>query len=188
MNDIQPVMKDGPYWKKGDVFLSFRHQSMVMLYRPSTNQVIWKGVGKFYNQHDVDILNDHQIAIFNNNSVNSFDGIVVYGTNEVLIYDFETNEYSSYLRDSMTKNDIRSITEGRSEILDNGDLYIEETNYGRTLYFNNDGSLRWEHINRAENGNIYPVGWSRILYTPRDLDIVRAVINKKGGSETCSEK
>mgnify|MGYP001445213278 CR=1 FL=1 len=179
MNDIQPVKQDGPYWKKGDIFFSLRHQSMVGLYRPSTNELLWKGVGKFYNQHDVDILNDHQIAIFNNNSVNTVSGNIVDGTNEILIYDFQTGKYSSYLKDALTKHDVRTVTGGRSEILNNGDLYIEETDYGRTLYFNNDGSLRWEHINRAPNGNIYPVGWSRILYKPEDLAIVRDLQNKK---------
>ena len=45
LNDIQPVDFDSQYWKKGDVFLSLRNQSMVLLYRPSTNKIIWKGTG-----------------------------------------------------------------------------------------------------------------------------------------------
>ena len=40
-NDVQPVNFDGEYWKKGDVFLSLRHQSMILLYRPSTNEIVW---------------------------------------------------------------------------------------------------------------------------------------------------
>ena len=47
LNDIQPVDTDSQYWKKGDVFLSLRHQSMVLLYRPASNEIIWKGVGPF---------------------------------------------------------------------------------------------------------------------------------------------
>ena len=34
LNDIQPVNFNGEFWKKGDVFLSLRNQSMVLLYRP----------------------------------------------------------------------------------------------------------------------------------------------------------
>ena len=41
INDIEPVKFGGKYWKEGDVFLSLGHQSMIMLYRPSTNKVIW---------------------------------------------------------------------------------------------------------------------------------------------------
>jgi len=184
LNDIQPVNYDGNFWKKGDVFLSLRHQSMVLLYRPPTNEIIWKGVGPFFHQHDVDILDEHRISIFNNNSKDFVDGDVVDGHNEVIIYDFKTNKYSTYLKDSLIENDVRTITEGRSQILPNGNLFIEESIYSRTLYFNTDGSLRWTHINRAENGNVYRVGWSRILYTEEDIQTVNNFLNNR---EKCNE-
>ena len=41
LNDIQPVLADGPYWKKGDLFLSLRNISTIMLYRPSTDEIVW---------------------------------------------------------------------------------------------------------------------------------------------------
>ena len=184
LNDIQPVNFDGEFWKKGDVFLSLRHQSMVLLYRPSSNKIIWKGTGRSFHNHDVDILDDHRISIFNNNSKDFVDGDIVDGHNEVIIYDFKTNEYSSYLKDSLIENDVRTITDGRSQILPNGDLFIEESNYGRTLYFNADGSLRWTHVNRAGDGNVYLVGWSRILYTQEDIQTVNNFLTNKG---TCNE-
>ena len=182
LNDIQPVNFDGEFWKKGDVFLSLRHQSMVLLYRPSTNEIIWKGTGPFFHQHDVDILDEHRISVFNNNSKDFAESDVVDGHNEVIIYDFKTNEYSSYLKDSLIENDVRTITEGRGEILTNGDLFIEESNYGRTLYFNADGSLRWTHVNRANDGNVYRLGWSRILYTEEDIQTVNNFLNNRGTS------
>ena len=184
LNDIQPINVDGEFWKKGDVFLSLRHQSIILLYRPSTNEIIWKGTGTFFHQHDVDILHSHRISIFNNNSKNFVEGDVVDGHNEVIVYDFKTNEYSSYLKDSLIENDVRTITEGRSQILPNGDLFIEESNYGRTLYFNSDGSLRWTHVNRADDGNVYRVGWSRILYNNKDIQNVNNFLTNKG---TCNE-
>jgi len=184
LNDIQPVNFDGKFWKKGDVFLSLRHQSMVFLYRPSTNEIIWKGTGPFFHQHDVDILDKNRISIFNNNSKNFIDADVVDGHNEVIIYNFKTNEYSSYLKDSLIENDVRTLDQGRSQILTNRDLFIEETNYGRTLYFNADGSLRWTHVNRADDGNVYKVGWSRILYTQEDIQTVNNFLTNKG---TCNE-
>ena len=184
LNDIQPINFDGEFWKKGDVFLSLRHQSMVLLYRPSTNEIIWKGTGASFHQHDVDILDKHRISIFNNNSKDFVDDDVVDGYNEVIVYNFKTNEYSSYLKDSLIEHDVRTITEGRGEILPNGDLFIEESNYARTLFFNADGSLRWTHVNRADDGNVYKVGWSRILYTEEDIQTVNNFLTNKG---TCNE-
>jgi len=157
---------------------------MILLYRPSTNEILWKGTGPFFHQHDVDILDDHRISIFNNNSKDFVDSDVVDGHNEFIIYDFKTNEYSSYFKDSLIENDVRTITQGRSEISKNGDLFIEESNYGRTLYFNSDGSLRWTHVNRAMDGNVYRVGWSRILYTEEDIQTVNNFLINKG---TCNE-
>ncbi len=180
LNDIQPVDFDGEYWKKGDVFLSLRHQSMVFLYRPSTNEIVWKGTGPFFHQHDVNILDDHRISVFNNNVKILFEKKIVDGSNEVIIYDFKTNRYSSYLQDSLFTNDIRTMTEGRSQILPSGDLFIEESNFARTLYFNADGSLRWTHVNRADNQKVYVVSWSRILYTQEDIQIVNNFLEKKG--------
>ena len=180
LNDIQPVNYNGEFWQKGDVFLSLRHQSMIILYRPSTNEIIWNGTGPFFHQHDVDILNDHAISVFNNNSKDFVSGDVVDGHNEVIIYDFKTNEYSSYISDSLIKNDVKTITEGRSQILPSGDLFVEETNYGRTLYFDSGGSLRWTHVNRAKNGNVYNIGWSRILYKDEDVKLVNNFLKLQG--------
>ena len=176
LNDIQPVLTDGPHWKRGDLFLSLRHQSMIILYRPSTNKIIWKGAGHTDEQHDVDILDDHRISIFNNNAWETFDGEKVDGSNEVVIYDFKTDSYSKYLNESLKQYDVRTLTEGRSQILDNNDLFIEEQNYGRILYFNKDKSLQWQYVNRADNGNVYILNWSRILYKPEDINKVRKIL------------
>jgi hypothetical protein len=184
LNDIQPVNFDGEFWQKGDVFLSLRHQSMILLYRPSTNKIMWKGVGPFFHQHDVDILDNHRISVFNNKSKDFVNGDEVDGHNEVSIYDFKTDTYSSYMKDSLIENDVRTITSGRSEVLPKGELFIEEGNFARTLFFNADGSLRWTHVNRAENGNIYAVSWSRILYTPEDIQSVKKVLTNTGA---CNE-
>ena len=179
LNDIQPVDFDGEFWKKGDLFLSLRHQSMVLLYRPTTNKIIWKGTGPFFHQHDIDIISDHAISVFNNNSKDFFGGDIVDGHNEVITFDFKKNEYSSYLSNSLIKNDVRTITGGRNQILPNGDLLVEETNYGRTLYFDADGTLRWTHLNRAENGKTYKVRWSRIIYNEEDIQMVKNFLNSR---------
>ena len=178
LNDIQPVEKDSKYWKKGDVFLSLRHQSMIILYRPSTNKIIWKSAGEFYHQHDVDILDEKRISIFDNNSKDYYNGDVVDGFNRVMIYDFEKQSYSFYLNESLKEQDVRTITNGRNQILPNGDLMVEETIYGRILYFSADGSLKWSYINRAQDNDVYLISWARILYKNDDINKVRHFLNQ----------
>lgn len=184
LNDIQPVDFDGPYWTKGDIFISLRHQSMVLLYRPSENKIIWKGVGPFFHQHDVNILDETRISVFNNNSKTTINGDKVDGNNEIIIYDFKTNSYSKYFSNSLIDHDVRTIRQGRGKILPNGDLFIEESNYARTLYFDNDGTLRWSHINKAKNGKVYAPGWSRILYSDEDINNVSDFLSRNENCDT----
>ncbi len=179
LNDIEPVNFNSKYWRKGDIFLSLRHQSMILLFRPSSNEILWIGTGPFYHQHDVDILDQNRISIFNNNSKDTYNKEIVDGNNQVIIYNFETDKYSLYLDESLKKHDVRTITEGRSQILPNGDLFIEETNYGRNLYFNSDGSLRWEFVNRSKNGDLKHVSWSRIFYSENDIKKVQTFLKLK---------
>ena len=183
LNDIQPVNFDGEFWKKGDVFLSLRHQSMILLYRPSNNKIIWKSTGPFFHQHDVDILDKNRVSVFNNNSKKFFNGDIVDGHNEILIYDFNSKQYSKYLAESLIINDVRTKTEGTHQILPNGDLFIDESNYGRILYFNANGSLRWTHLNRSSNGKTYRTNWSRILFSPEDILNVKNFLKSRSDCE-----
>ncbi|MEZ5896513.1 MAG: arylsulfotransferase family protein [Parvularculaceae bacterium] len=162
-NDVQPVMADGVLWKKGDLFLSLRNRSMIALYRPSTDKIIWKKAGPWMMQHDVDILDDHRIAIFSNNAVTTPYGERVAGNNETIIYDFATKTTSSPFRKAFKKLDIRTVSEGRSEILEDGGVFIEEQNYGRLVRLNSVGDLDWQYVNRASDGKVYLVRWSRFV-------------------------
>ena len=99
LNDIEVAKKDSNYWKKDDIFLSLRHQSMIIQYRPETKEVIRAIKGPFYKQHDVDIISDTEIAIFNNNQMNDN-----FGYSELIKYDFEKDEFSKIFNESMIKN------------------------------------------------------------------------------------
>lgn len=181
INDVQPVNVDGKYWKKGDIFISLGHQSMIILWRPSTEEIVWKYESNIFHQHDVNIVSQHEISIFNNNrKYHYLNKNIVDGNNQILIYNFDTDTASSYLPKSLAREDVRTISQGRADLLENNDLFIEETDYSRILYFNADDSLRWTHVNRANNEKVYAVGWSRILYKEEDIQNVNNFLNNKG--------
>ncbi len=163
LNDIQPVLEDGQYWLRGDVFLSLRNRSTVILYRPSTNEVLWRKHGPWMAQHDVDIVSNHEISIFNNHTAAAPGGEYVLGSNEILIYDFESDQVRSSYSEGLRRHEVRTITDGLSEILPNGDVFVEEQNFGRILAMNSDGDIRWRYVNRASDQQVYHVQWSRYL-------------------------
>lgn len=164
LNDIQYVLTDGPYWHRGDLFLSLRNSSTIMLYRPSTNEVLWWRQGPWMLQHDVDIISEHEIAVFNNNIAKTDGGRVrVLGVNDTIIYDFSSEEYRSPFSEAYEVNDIRTLSEGRSEILSDGEIFVEEQNYGRLLKMNTSGDVTWQYVNRADDGRNYFVSWVRYV-------------------------
>lgn len=163
LNDIQPVLADGPYWKKGDLFLSMRHSSTVALYRPSTDQIIWRKQGPWLGQHDVDILDDHRIALFDNNALNRGKGPEVLGSNKILVYDFSTDTVSERLADQMAALGVRTYSEGLDDVTQAGNLVVEEENSGRVLILSADGKLLAEFVNRAADGRIFTTSWSRTI-------------------------
>ncbi len=185
LNDIQPALETTEHWNKGDLFISLRSLSMVILYRPSENKVIWKSDGHLSGQHDVDIIDDSRISIFNNNMIRGVDEFYVDGINEIVVYDFATDEYEVYLNESLKENDVRTISEGLNQILDNGDLFVEETNYARSLYFNANGSLRWEFYNRADDGNMYRTNWSRLLFSEPDVKHINSLLDTVLNDKDC---
>jgi len=163
LNDIQPVLFDGKFFKKGDLFLSLRALSMIILYRPSENKIIWFKQHPWALQHDVDILNDHQISVYNNKRIRYNFNKSYNKNNNILIYDFEKdkvlNKYETLFKDF----NIVTPDEGLSEIQKDGSVFIEESTYGRALQFDKNGNLIWKYINRAKNNKLYRLNWSRII-------------------------
>lgn len=175
LNDVQPVPFDGPFWKKGDLFLSIRHPSTVLLYRPDTNEVVWRRDGPWLIQHDVNIVSDHEISVFSNNGVYVPYGERTLGPNSEIIYDFATDTTREVFGAGFEKNDIRTATAGRGTILSSGDIFVEEQNYGRILQMGPDGDVRWRYVNRARNGKVFTVRWSRYLAPPEASELKQAV-------------
>ncbi len=163
LNDIQPALTDSKYWKKGDLMLSMRHRSTIALYRPSTDKIVWLKTGPWMNQHDVEFLNDHEISVFGNNVIDTDKGSVLMdGQNNVYVYDFKTDTVSSPYKKAMKSFAVRTLTEGRSKVLANGDVFIEETNYGRLLRLTPE-TARWEFVRRVDKNHLSMPSWSRYL-------------------------
>ncbi len=181
VNDVQPVLRDGPFWRRGDLFVSLRTNSVVLLYRPVTDEVVWLQSGPWLHQHDVDIVSEHEISVFSNNSVATGDGDQrVLGANEVYIYDFATGDARSPWREAMRRHEVRTVTGGTATLFDDGSVMVEEHNYGRILHLSADGAVRWSYVNRASDGQVYRLGRSRWLDAEYGAEVVRSLAASAG--------
>jgi Arylsulfotransferase (ASST) len=178
LNDIEPILETGPFWSKGDVFLSLRHQSLVMLYRPSTGKVIWHKQGPWRMQHDINVIDKNRISVFDNR-VKFSDKSTVDESNNIIIYDFISNTIDESWVSAFRDNDIRTVTQGRGTPLPNGDFFVEETENGRALRMSKDGTLRWDYVTaNSEMERLY-LAWSRFIDFEKDSKAIEAARTMK---------
>jgi len=172
LNDVQPVPGPGPYWHAGDLFLSLRNVSAILLYRPSTGKVLWYRVGPWAMQHDVSVIDDHRISIFDNNWRVAAPEGTVDGTNRVAVYDFATDKTIFPMDAVMRTLGINTHAQGRATPLEGGDFMIEETERGRVLRAAPDGTVRWLYTSATPKLRRLQLRWSRYVDPTEDMNAI----------------
>ncbi len=172
LNDAQPILEDNGTALKGDIVFSIRHLSLVMLYRPSIGKIIWGRIGPWTYQHDVNILPDGRFSIFSNNVMtlrDDNDAVPHKPYSEVYIYDPTTDLVESPYREEMEKIGCLTVTAGRSRILPNGDVYLEQSDFCHLVRISRD-SIRWEYTNQLTADTQGLVNWCRYLL-PEEVNL-----------------
>lgn len=182
MNQISVAHSDTNFWKKGDLLISARHLSAILLYRPSTRKIIWHKTGPWLNQHAAQFVGDRQISVFDNAVIGGVPDEYAFmpldGINRVMIYDFSNDEISEPFVELLKTSRPITITEGLARLLPDGGLFLEETNRGRTMRFTRD-KLLWSHVNDYDDRRIGTVHWSRYLTADEASAPLRALAGRQ---------
>ena len=98
--------------------------------------------------------------IFGNDVLRGKRDSLINGHNDIYFYDFEKDEISKPYTQVMKKAGIKTKTEGRCDLLSNGDLFIDETNNGK-LYIINKDSVKMIYTERFDKNHIKMFNWVR---------------------------
>lgn len=140
INDIQPVRRKTNFAEVGDVLISMRHLSTIMLYRPQTNKVLWLSQGPWLNQHDADVINENEIGVYNNNYIRAI-GFNENESSQIITYNFKTQKYGTLHKKTFEKYHIKSSFSSRFEILDNANMFVEDSPSGTYYLIDPEGEL-----------------------------------------------
>jgi len=163
LNDVQPIFENRGMAQAGDIALSIRHLSTVLLYRPKTNKVVWLKTGPWLTQHDINLLDTGEYSIFGNDMCRSDEEeVLLDNVSELYIFDPETNSVKTPFSNIIQQTCMKSKSQGRLKILANGDAYIEETDSNRLLRVSRE-KVRWEFINAATKNKTGALHWCRYL-------------------------
>lgn len=166
LNDVQPVHRSAGLLERGDLLLSLRDRSSVVLYRPATGRVItWQG-GPWMMQHDPDPLADGRVAVFDNRAyLGPGRTVVPQGPHSsVAIWDPLTGAVERPFDAALAAADFRTNIGGQVTLLANGDALVEESVWRRLLRVSGN-RVRWEFVNAPSDrpeiaGMMY---WARYL-------------------------
>ncbi len=175
-NDVEPAPKTTAYYKEGDVFISLRQPSLVIHFRPSTDEIVNMIKGPFISQHDVDFLNDSTLVLFNNNYYTNsstasmqpppdFGNLAVAGDfySNIVCYHFAHDSFS-FLGDSIFRaNRIFTETEGLMEFIDDSTYFVEEQNSGLIWVLRNDEVVYKNVLASQHKGHHHLPNWIRII-------------------------
>jgi hypothetical protein len=166
VNDIQPVRQTTNFAVIGDLLLSLRNLSTVILYRPTTDSILWHSTGPWISQHDVDILNDDMIGVYNNNSIGAVRFLKRTYSN-ISTYNFKTKKYG-FIHQELFKNlKIQSLASSRFEILNNGNMFFEDSPQGMYYLISKEGNLISSKNFSYDKKNTVVGNWARPFTTKK---------------------
>ena len=175
LNDIQPALTTTKYWKKDDLLLSLRNISTVLLYRPSTQKIVWLKTGPWLNQHDADFFGDSGITVFGNDVMRrtEYENRHIDFNNNAYFVDLTNDAISTPFKDVMERADIKTPSQGLQRVLGKEDLqlFVEETDRGRILKLSTS-KVKWEYTKAVSEKLISVFGWSRYLTEDEVKDIL----------------
>jgi hypothetical protein len=165
VNDIQPVNKNTLFAKKGDLFLSLLGISTIVLYRPSNDSILWYNTGPWIKQHDIDIINDEVIGVYNNNV--SFGIFLANTYSNIITYNFKNKKFDKISDSFFKKYKIQSLYSSRFEILDNGNLFVEDSPSGMYYLISKEGNLISSKNFPYDKKNTIVGSWARPYVTKK---------------------
>ncbi|MEL6107924.1 MAG: arylsulfotransferase family protein [Planctomycetota bacterium] len=158
LNDVLPVKSDGTRWNKGDLFLSLRHKSTVLQYRPADRSVVWHQQGPWLAQHDINLIDEQTISVFNNNTFLLSEKVEGAGSN-IAVHSLVDGS-TKFLGDGL----FVSASEGRQTQTDDGWILVEETNRGVYHFLDAAGNRKCQFFipYHSNPSNAMNTAWGRL--------------------------
>lgn len=148
-NDIEELpaslVREFPMFETGDLMLSFRNISLVLVVNPKNQRIKWWSHGPWRFQHDPDFRPDGKISVYDNNPER--DG------SRILTIDPRTRKVSDELSD--VEFSFYSKYRGKHQYLTNGNVLIVAPEEGRVVEVAKDGRKVLEFNNISPFGKAY---------------------------------
>ncbi len=148
LNDVKvfPSTMKPDLFQPGDVMVSLRNISSVVVFDPRTRRIRAVVTGRFVRQHDADFLDGSTIGVFDNNQLDSRDP--PDGSSRIVAISLKDGS-ERVMFEGAPGHPFYTDTMGKQQLLPNGDLLLAEATRGRALEVTPHGEVVWEYFNQV---------------------------------------
>ncbi|MCA8954529.1 MAG: hypothetical protein KDC87_00560 [Planctomycetes bacterium] len=160
MNDIEPLPSamaaDYPLFKAGDLLISMRNVSLVMVVDPAGQTMRWAAPAIFSEQHDPDFIGDGWISVFDNRGDGSLEAKSRGGSGLLAMQPHTGALKMIYPRPGNDTGErwFHSIQGGKAQMLPSGGWLITESTAGRVFEVDQAGHTVWEWGQQRHDDNM----------------------------------
>lgn len=163
LNQITPITNDMGVFRKGQVLVSLRNISTILLVDPTVDQIVWHRCGPWMNQHCVIPIGESTFSVLDNHSFASGEyWLLNEWKTKVVKHNVESGKSVEVNFNSKTPIDFRIPIEGRAVLVSPETWMIEDCLHGTVMVFKN-GELAFKWTNRYTDGTVGITSWCRYL-------------------------
>jgi len=163
LNQITPILSDSGVFKKGQILVSLRNISTILLVDPDSESVAWHGSGNWMNQHCVMPVGPSTFSVLDNHSFASGE----YWLNStwrtrIVTHNIETGKSSEIRFNGESPRDFHIPIEGRALPANSNHWMIEDCLNGTIMIFGNR-KLVFKWSNLYPDGTVGITSWCRYM-------------------------
>ncbi len=150
LNDVEifPRTLEPGFFQPGDIMISLRNLNSVMVY-DSKWQLKYNYSNEVVRQHDPDFVDGNRFSVFDNHNVAKRG---VNGVASRILMHSAVDETTQVVFEGSDELPFFTNVMGKHQWLENGNLLVSESRYGRVLELTPGGEVVWEYINVVDQG------------------------------------
>lgn len=151
-----------PQFAAGDLLVSLREPSLVMVVDGKTETIKWMRAGPWFGQHDPRFLPNGRISLFDNRDVLNADHArrgLPPRASRILSLDPAAGDVEVLFEGTLARPFFTDAI-GKHQYQPNGNVLITESWGGRALEVTPDDRIVWEFVNRFDEGRVALVPWA----------------------------
>lgn len=173
LNDVEPLPKtladQYPTFAAGDLLVSLSKLDMVFVMDPETKTVKWHAVRPWISQHDPDFIGAGWIGVFDNRSDGTGRGEMLGGSRIVAV---QPHTDSLDVRFPTRHSEpFYTRTQGKWQLLSNGNMLLAESNAGRVVEVNRNGETVWDWVTEPYDSTSVPEVTEATRYDLNETDV-----------------